>query len=322
MIYLRNGVISMKKILAGLLIVISVFAFTGYSNVVTTTQEKKTIIIGVMPDEDSVPFIMADYLGYFKKEGVNVKLLQFKSAKDRDSAIQGGKLDGAIADILTVLFNNEGGFDVKITSKTDGNYKLLAGKKSGIKDLTDLKGKSIAISKNTLIEYLSDKILASVHYSDKDIHKVIVPQIPLRLEMLQNNKIDGATLPEPMASLAIKNGAKLIYDTKNKELHPGILLFTSKVLRENPEDIKAIYRAYNEAVNYINTHPIASYIDIVIKKAGFPEQIKKSIKLPAYTKAEMPRASDFNNVLAWMRSKGLIKGNYSLKDVSDSSFVR
>jgi NitT/TauT family transport system substrate-binding protein len=312
----------MKKLLTVLLIIISIFTFTGYSNALTKEKVKKTILIGVMPDEDSVPFIIADYLGYFKKEGVNVKLLQFKSAKDRDSAIQGGKLDGAIADILTVLFNNEGGFDVKITSKTDGNYKLLAGGKSGINNLKDLKGRSIALSKNTLIEYLSDKILETVKYTDKDIHKVIIPQIPLRLEMLQNNKIDGATLPEPMASLAIKNGAKLIYDTKNKGLKPGILLFTSKVLKENPKDIKAIYRAYNEAVNYINNKPAASYTDVLIAKAGFPESISGSINLPLYTKAEMPKVSDFNNVVAWMRSKGLIKGKYSLKNVSDSSFVR
>ena len=51
---------------------------------------------------------------------------QYKSAMDRDSALQSGNLDGAISDMLAVAFAKSGGFEVKVTSFTDGSYKLIA----------------------------------------------------------------------------------------------------------------------------------------------------------------------------------------------------
>lgn len=322
----------MKKTLSILLAGLSIVTFTACgktkSNAVsnasqkTAAQETKTITIGVLPDTDSVPFVIADKQGYFKKAGVDVKVQQFKSAKDRDSAFQSGNLDAVITDVLAVAFAKEGGFDVKITSKTDGNYKLLVGKNTNINSVSDLKGKSIAISKNTLIEYATDKLLQSANYSDNDVKKQVVAQIPTRLEMLQNGKIDSATLPEPMASLAIKNGAKLIDSTDKHSINPGVLAFSEKTIKENSDAIKKVYAAYNEAVDYLNNEPVSSYVDVLIDEIGFPKDIKDSIVLPKYTKAEMSKKNDVTDVLAWMKSKGLIKNSYEFKDLIDDTFVR
>ena len=112
-----------------------------------------------MPDVESVPFIMAEKNGYFEEEGVKVKILHFKSAKDRDSALQSGQLDGVITDVVAVVFSNEGGTDLKIISKNDGNIEMMAGKDSGINTIAELKGKSIGLSTNTIMEYTVDKML-------------------------------------------------------------------------------------------------------------------------------------------------------------------
>lgn len=318
----------MKKIIATLLMIMSTFTFascnksseTGPSN--TDSVAKKTISIGVLPDTDSVPFVIGDKNGYFQKEGVQVKIEHFSSAKDRDSAFQSGKLDGVITDVLAVAFAVEGGFDVKITSKTDGNYKLLASKSSGIKTLGDIKNKSIAISKNTLIEYATDKLIEAGNYKESDIRKEIVPQIPVRLEMLQNGKVDAATLPEPMATLAVKNGAVVIDSTDKHGINPGVLAFTAKAIKENPNEIKSVYKAYNEAVEYINKEPVSSYVDILIKEVGFPEDMKNSIALPKYTKAEMSKEKDVAEVIKWLKDRDLIKKSYEFKDLVDDKFVR
>lgn len=328
----------MKKTLSILLASLSIFAFTACksntdasTNTNTTNTEtsakpaessEKTITIGLLPDTDSVPFVIAEKQGYFKEAGVEVKIEQFKSAKDRDSALQAGKLDAVITDVLAVAFAKEGGFDVKITSKTDGNYKLLVGKDSGINSVADIKGKSIAISANTLIEYATDKLLEAANYTSQDVKKEAIPQIPTRLEMLQNGKIDSATLPEPMASLAMKNGAKLIDETAKHDMNPGVLAFSAASIKEKSAEIKAVYTAYNKAVEYINGTPVSDYVDLLIEKLGFPEDIKDSIALPEYKKAEMSKEKDVTDVLAWLKSKELIKGNYEFKDLIDDQFVR
>lgn len=317
----------MRKALIYLLTGISIFTFTACGKTQTTTTSKneapkKTITIGVLPDTDSVPFVIADKKGYFKKAGVQVKIEQFKSAKDRDSAFQGGKLDGVITDVLAVSFAKEGGFDVKITSKTDGNYKLLAAKTSGIDSVDKLKGKSVAISKNTLIEYATDKLVQSASFTESDIKKEIVPQIPVRLEMLQNGKVDTATLPEPMATLAVKNGAVVIDSTDKHGINPGVLAFTSRSIKDSTNEIKAVYKAYNEAVDYINNEPIVNYVDILVEEVGFPEDMKNSIVLPKYTKAQMSKEKDITEVIDWLKSKSLIKNSYEFKDLIDDQFVK
>lgn len=64
--------------------------------------------IGLMPDTDSLPFLIAEEKGYFADEGVKVNLKPFKSAMDRDSAMQSGHLDGAVSDMLAAAFAKDG----------------------------------------------------------------------------------------------------------------------------------------------------------------------------------------------------------------------
>ena len=90
-------------------------------------EKKETITIGVLPDVDSAPIIIAQHNGYFEQEGADVKIERFTSAMERDSALQAGAIDGAVSDILAAAFFENGGFNVKITSMTNGSYKLLAG---------------------------------------------------------------------------------------------------------------------------------------------------------------------------------------------------
>ena len=119
----------MKKVLVVLMVLLCSFGVFGCNQ---QTEVDKTINIGVMPDVESIPFLIAQKNGYFAHEGVNVNLEHFSSAKDRDSALQSGKLDGVITDIAAVLFANEGGIDLRIIARSDGNILLMAGKEAGI----------------------------------------------------------------------------------------------------------------------------------------------------------------------------------------------
>ena len=123
-------------------------------------KELQPLAIGLMPDTDSLPFIIAREKGYFDEEGLKVDIQQYKSAMDRDSALQSGNLDGAISDMLAVAFAKSGGFEVKVTSFTDGSYKLIASPNEHAKSAKELAGKDVSVSRNTIIEYVTDQILA------------------------------------------------------------------------------------------------------------------------------------------------------------------
>lgn len=312
----------MKKLLACLLILISSLSLAGCGQAPSGPASEKTITIGVMPDVESIPFIIAEQNGYFEKEGVKVKIEHFNSAKDRDSALQSGKLDGVITDVLAVVFANEGGFKLKIISPNDGNIELMAGKDSDIHSLNDLKGKRIGMSTNTIMEYSTDKMLAAAGIAPEEINKVAIPPLPTRLEMLQGGKVDGAILPEPLAGLAVKNGARVLQSTDQLANKAGAIAFTEQSLQDSTEEIKAIFRAYNQAVAYLNKEPLTSYSDFIIQAQGFPPAIKDSLQIPQYREAAAPDEKIVTDVVQWMQAKNLIKGTYKYKDLVDESVLR
>ena len=317
----------MKKLVASLMLaVVAAAVLGGCANSPKQETEKpkelQELSIGLMPSLDAVPFIIAQEKGFFTQEGLNVKLKTFSSPLDRESALQSGMIDGSISDMQGVGFDKAGGFDIVITSASVGNYKLVANKASGINRLSDLQGKDVAVSKNTAIEYVADKMLADGGMSSDSINKVVIPQIPVRLEMLQNGKLEAAVLPEPVASVAIKNGAKVIRDTQQMNRNPSVVVFTRQAVTGKEKEIQALYRAYNKAVEYIAAHPQEEYMDILIEQGGFPEAIKGILTLPAYPKAAAPRPEEIQDVLDWMSAKKMLTAQYGYRDLVDDRFVR
>ncbi len=75
---------------------LSVAGCGGSSPESSSSGKMQKLSIGLMPDTDSLPFLIAEEKGYFADEGLEVDLKQFKSAMDRDSALQSGNLDGAV----------------------------------------------------------------------------------------------------------------------------------------------------------------------------------------------------------------------------------
>ena len=237
---------NVKKLFALLFLPI-LFLASGCSG--ESKQELDPLKIGLMPDTDSVPFIIAQEKGYFAAEGLTVKLEPFKSAMDRDSALQSGNLDGAVSDLLAVAFARDGGFDVKVTSMTDGSYKLIAAPGTKTPTVKDLAGKEVAVSRNTIIEYVTDNILEHNGMSGDDIKKVVIPQIPTRLELLQSGKLSAATLPEPMASIAVYNGCRFITGSDELGINPGVILFTGESTKDKQKEIKALFSTSSKGIS-------------------------------------------------------------------------
>ena len=305
----------MKRFLASVLSLMLLFVVGCGSEPQEATDVKLSkLTIGLMPDTDSIPFIIAAERGYFAEEGVEVELVPFKSAMERDAALQSGNLDGAVSDLLAVIFARSGGFSLHATSYTDGNYNLVAGKHTGISSAADLHGKDIAISRNTIIEYVTDEILAVNGMTEQDVSKVVIPQIPVRLEMLQSGNLAAAVLPEPMASVAVASGSRYVTGSGDLGINPGVIVFTDSSINEKAQSIRAMYRAYNKAVKYLNDTPRAEYIDLVMEKSGFPAPARDALDLKPYRSAGLPAEKDVEETVRWVKNREL-GGDYSYDDL-------
>ena len=266
----------------------------------------KPLRVGILPDADSLPLLVADAEGLFAAAGVTVSLLRFNTAVERDAALQADAIDGAVADLLAVALAAQGGFDIRATSLTDGRYGLVAAPGTAVTSPAGLAGKSVGISSNTIIHYAAETMLARSGLAAADIRVLAVPKIQLRMELLLTGKLDAAGLPEPLLSVARARGARLLAASDDAGLGAGVIVFSAAALEGRRAEIAAFYRAYKRATERINSAP-DSYRAFLVDRARFPAEVRDSFTFIVYKSPRLPSASDLASVLSWMKAKGLLK---------------
>jgi NitT/TauT family transport system substrate-binding protein len=307
---------TIKKLLAAAILVL-LFVSLGTIN---AQPSAKPLRIGIFADADSLPFMLCESDKLFAAEGVQVELLRFQSAVERDSALQAGALDGVVSDLLAVMLATQAGFPLKITSLTDGRYGIAASPSSSAKKLSDLAGKSIGISSNTVIHYAVDSLMTAADVDTRYINLLPVPKMPVRLEMVLAGQTEAAGMPEPFLTTARIRGARILAATDDFGLGAGILAFTPSVLEKRLAEVTALYRAYWKAAQRINAAP-DSFRPLLVKKAGFPEEAAKAYDFVVYKKPRLPSQADISRASTWLIGKGLLSSAPNPESLLDGRAV-
>ncbi len=277
-------------------------------------QESKTIIIGTMPSVDSLPLAIAEKEGFFEKHGVDVKLEVFNSPVQRDAALQANEIDGVIADSIALGLYQNADLDMRVLSLSSGNFNLIVNDKN-IKEVKDLKGKQVIISENTVIDFLNYQILKEANLSEDDIEKVVIAPLPARLEALNNKQADAVILPAPYDTFALDNNHHIIKTIVNEQQQISLLLLNNTILEANSTDVENFVKAYNEAVDYLNSVNANDIKDLIIETVGYDQDSKQEIKLPNFIKITLPDANKVDEALQWSKERGLINKDLKAKDL-------
>lgn len=287
-----------------------------------------TLRIGVLPITDVVPFYIAQELGYFKQQGLTVELVPAGSAAERDQMMITQQIDGQLNDLVsTVLFNAQSP-RIKIVRMARTSfpnapeYWILVPKESPVKSVQDLRGKEIAVSQNSVIEYLTYRLLELEGIPTSEIKTTNVPQIPTRLQLLQQNQVAAATLPDPLASLAILQGAKVaIDDTKHPEVSQSDISFRIDIVEKRPEDIRKFLVAYDKAIQDIRTRP-DQFRNILIEQGRVPDPLKDKYQFPPFPDPTIPTKAQWDDVVKWAMERKLITAPVSYESSVDGGFVK
>jgi NitT/TauT family transport system substrate-binding protein len=293
-----------------------------------TPTSKGSLRIGVLPITDVVPFYIADAQGYFTQQGLTVELVPVSSAAERDQLMATQQIDGELNDLVsTVLFNAQSP-KIKIVRKArqafpnSAEYWILTAKDSGIKSAQDLKGKEIAISQNSVIEYVTQRLLEREGLPTADIKTTNVPSIPTRLQLLQQNQIAAATLPDPLASLAILQGARIVVDdTQYPDYSVSVISFRVDIVAQRADDVKKFLAAYDQAITDIRTRSDL-FRNVLIDKSRVPDALKDKYQFPPFPDPSIPTAAQWNDVVQWALDKKLITAPVTFDSSVDGGFVR
>jgi NitT/TauT family transport system substrate-binding protein len=294
---------------------------------VPARPEEPKLKLALIPVLDTIPIFIAEQNGYFAEQGITVETIPVKSPQERDVLVTTGQVDGVLTDLQSVGLLNKDAPKLKAvyTSRRPfpdaPMFRILAGPKTNINAPADLKGVPIGISANTVMEYLTDRMLAGEGLKPEEIAKIEIGQIPVRFEQLMNGNIQAAALPDPLAQGAIAAGAKLIVDdSKYADFSQSVLTFTTDTLNAKPGTVKKFLVAWEKAVNELNTHP-EKYQSVLIEQGRVPASIQDSYAMPPFPGRGVPSEGEVKDVAAWLKAKGLVSRDIPYTDVVDASFL-
>lgn len=318
------------KLFAGMTIVLVLLltlAACAPGGLLGQKTEDTSLKVGLLPILDTLPFYVAEQNGYFEAEGISVEFVPVKSAQERDALMQAGEIDGMLTDLISIgLFNREEA-QVKVVATARRAYpdsplfRLLAAPGSGITSTQDLAGARVGISQNTVIEYLTDRMLEGEGLSPDQVEIVEVSAIPVRFEQLMEGQIQAATLPDPLAQGAIAAGAILVVDdSQYTQISQSVLSFSTVAVDSKSSTIKKFLKAWNRAVNDLNSNP-DQYTDMLIEKGRVPESIQGSYQMPPFPEGEVTNQAEWQDVVDWLLEEGLIDKPVAYEDSVLTDFV-
>ncbi|MFA5520000.1 MAG: ABC transporter substrate-binding protein [Spirochaetota bacterium] len=296
-----NGKFCVVKAFVILLIVFSLSCSKGGNKVK----------LGILPAIDSLPLIVAETEGLFEDEGLDIEIVMFASALEKEAAFLSSALHGVFGDPVTALLALKSPLDTGIFTESSRSGKnrmfgLVASPGSNARSFESVKRGQIAIASGTVVDFFLDEISLFNNFNPEKLQKLEVKGIPLRYQMLMSGQVEFAMLPEPLVSKAERDGARVIADDLSLDITATVISFRRDLLEKNENFAKSFTRAYNKSVNLINTYP-DKYRNLMVARLRLPEELKEDFAITVYSEVRVPSEKDITRVYSWMKKKGILE---------------
>ncbi|URZ01032.1 ABC transporter substrate-binding protein [Clostridium felsineum] len=318
-------------------VVMTAIAITGCasSSSSSTKLDKTTVILDWTPNTNHTGMYVALDKGYYKEEGLDVKIQQPSSGS-----------------VTNLIATNKGDFGVSyqedvtyaLTSKTPLPIKAIAAvlqhntsgfaapKSKNIKSIKDAEGKVYggwgSPSEEAVIKAIMEK-------NGADFSKLKIVNIGNDDYFAATKKnVDFAWIFEGWTGIEAKlKGIDLDY-VAVKDLDPALDYYTpviitnNKILKENPDKAKKFMRATKEGYQYAAKHPEESAK--ILRKYAPEIDEKLAVESQKYmathyaddmSKWGEMKPSVWKNYADFLKSKGLIKKELNVKDAFTNQFL-
>jgi NitT/TauT family transport system substrate-binding protein len=307
-------------------------------------DDLSVINVGIANTSSDAGFFIAEAKGYFKDEGLTVKLIPFGSAAGMIAPLAGGQLEAGGGTVSAGLYNASlSHINMKIVadkgSIAEGyDYSTLLIRKDLVdsgryKSFADLKGMTVAVAaKGAGSESALNEALKKGGLTLHDVN-VVYLGFPEHYIALANRKIDAGITNEPTVTKAIRDGVAV--RASKTAIYPGqqtaVVLYSQNFIDQHRNQAEKFMVAYIRALRYYNdalsggklAGPTAEDVISILTQYT-------KIKNPAVYRAITPNAADpdghvhlaaLRNDLAFFQEQGFVHGKIAVKDVVDDSFA-
>ncbi len=295
--------------------------------------EMKTLRMGIEPWIGYGPWWVADAKGFDKKHGVDIKIKNFTTDADINSAFAARRIDAENLATHTGVRFLGSGVDLKLVLFEDVSRTadaILAG--PGIKSIKDLAGKKVAFEEGTTSDILLRYALAQNGMSIDDVKVVPIPASDAGSAVIAG-RVDVAVTYEPYLTAALKQGKgfHLLYSAgKRPGLISDLLAVNPDYASENRGAIVAALQAWGDAMDFYNSNTDEAQAIIADRVGAKPEELKESfagVDLYDLQKSQKFMSSEWlplaDQVIKILKSqKDGLEGDPDVKAATDDSFLK
>lgn len=225
--------------------------------------------------------ILADQLGYFEAEGVNVELIQVTDTPLAVAALQSG--EGEMANIaldaaLQLAANDI--LDFRAVTVPDKFLPFLIACQEDVESAADMAGRSFGVARVGSLDYtLSSMVMNANEVSPDNVEFVAIGAPPARAEALAAGQIECTTMSIGVwLSIPDHTGLKILVDVgPYGEAAPVVNkanIVTAETLENRADDVEAVVRALIKLSREFNANPQA-WVDAMT--AARPDQTAENL---------------------------------------------
>jgi ABC-type nitrate/sulfonate/bicarbonate transport system substrate-binding protein len=240
----------------------------------------------------SSQFAVADALGFFKAEGVKVNPRWYIAGTDLPSMWGAGNIHlGTATATMVVPIAAAGQTIYSIAPQSDiaGTQQIVLGRKGQemVKSPKDFEKLKIGMPKGASVT-MAIQAMARDHGLDFDRIQFINLSPPDAVTALAKGDIDAMAAWAPWVFNAVKQAGGKVYFTGNRSMIPGKegqvdwlrvhagVVASGKMIKDNPNTLKAVLRALRKATDSINTDREGA-VKIVAREMKTDEALTREI---------------------------------------------
>lgn len=241
-------------------LVFGVVGFLALRAPVASSGVVSQVTMAVPTQINSALVHVASGQGHFKKAGVDVINQPFQLGKDALESLLDGKADLAVVADTPVMFALFGGVDIAILagiSQVRRDLAVVVQSDGGIKQIQDLRGKSVGVSMGTNMPYFLDAMLQA-HGVPSDKVKLTDLRTDALISAFKAGQIDAAVMFQPfLAKLEAEMGDQIkVFHGEDVYAVRFLLVGKTSYIDSHPQEVRRVLSALVAANQATHTNPV------------------------------------------------------------------
>ncbi len=296
----------------------------GASSAATGAPEKPNITIGALPSADSVTLQIAEDKGFFKQQGLNVKIVTETTTNAGTQGLLSHTMDFTSENYVGMFAQQQAVPNLNLRIVADNTqtspnlYVMLVPKNSPLTSIAQLKGKKVGFPAPgfNFGSMAADILMKPYNESSKDFTTVVLP-FSSAMQALATHQVDAIFTTEPFVTISeAAAGDRVLTDMLSGPLAgfpTGCWGTTASFVQKNPKTVAAFQRAMTQALQVAATN--TAYVRSELPKwiPTMKPAIANVITLPTYnTTLTLARMERVANVIEGL---GHLPKNFDVKSM-------